>query len=116
MESSAISEDSSLDEVRGLIEPVDMEAVAIPPDNRWSILYSHQRELISRLKGGSKTWIGRKGITTDLNGAYFVEVIGPGASPGLVKIRTKPDNGKRPVPLLDRDVDGALVLLLGVLI
>lgn len=105
----AIPEDASINQVRGLIRATDMKAIPLPPDQRWSILLPQYVALVPKLRGGSTAWTGRKGITTDLNGAYFVEIIGPGASSGLVKIRTRPDSGRKPVPLLDRDVDGALV-------
>ena len=104
-----IPEDASLNQVGGLIQATDMKAIPLPPDRRWSILLPQHMTLVPRLRGGSTAWRGRKGITTDLNAAYFVEIVGLGASSGLVKIRTRPDSGRKPVPLLDRDVDGALV-------
>jgi hypothetical protein len=43
---------------------------------------------------GACTWIaGRKGITTDLNGVYFVPVIQEHGK--LVQIRSRPDAGKK---------------------
>lgn len=105
----AIPEDATLGEVRGLIQSTDKKAIAFGPDQRWSVLLPQHTHLMTSLGGPSTTWRGRKGITTDLNAAYFVEIIGLGASHGLVKVRTKPDGGRKPVPLLDNDVDGALV-------
>ncbi len=107
--SGAVPEDASLDEAMRLIAPTDKLAIAIPPDQRWSILDPAHLALVPKLRGGSETWRGRKGITTDLNGAYFVEIVGPGASPGLVRVRTIPSSGKKPVPLIDRDVDAELL-------
>lgn len=44
---------------------------------------------------GPSTWVnGRKGITTDLNGVYFVDVIDSNSDEGTVKIRTRPHEGK----------------------
>jgi hypothetical protein len=44
---------------------------------------------------GPSTWVnGRKGITTDLNGIYFVEVIDSNTPDKTVKIRTRPQEGK----------------------
>jgi len=44
---------------------------------------------------GASTWInGRKGITTDLNGLYFVEIIDKNLNDKTVKIRTRPQEGK----------------------
>jgi hypothetical protein len=106
---TTIPEDASLTQVRKLIQATKMKAIPIPPDQRWSTLLPRYSSLIPKLKGGSTVWRGRKGVTTDLNGAYFVEIIGPGRSPGLVKIRTKPENGRKPVPLIDGDIDGGLI-------
>jgi hypothetical protein len=61
------------------------------------------------LQGGSTAWKGRKGVTADLNGAYFVELLGQGSSAGTVKVRTKPKSGRKRLPLIDRDVDAALI-------
>lgn len=108
-ESASIPEDASLIEATHLMYATEMEAVAIPPDQRWSILPAHQRAAVAKLQGGSNAWTGRKGITTDLNAAYFVELLGEGITEGLVRIRTTPDSGKKPVPLIDREVDAALV-------
>ena len=44
---------------------------------------------------GPSTWVnGRKGITTDLNGVYFVDVLDSNATDGTVKVRTRPHEGK----------------------
>jgi len=109
VEKKAIGEDEILSQVKTKIKSTDKKAIAIPPDNRWSVLLPKHLGLVPKLKGGSDDWQGRKGITTDLNPVYFVELVGPGSSPGLVKIRTTPHTGKKPVSLLDRDIDADLV-------
>lgn len=44
---------------------------------------------------GASTWVnGRKGITTDLNGVYFVDVVEANQTDKTVKIRTRPSEGK----------------------
>ncbi|HZS80176.1 MAG TPA: N-6 DNA methylase [Herbaspirillum sp.] len=44
---------------------------------------------------GPSTWVnGRKGVTTDLNGVYFVEVIDSNMADKTVKVRTRPQEGK----------------------
>jgi hypothetical protein len=44
---------------------------------------------------GNSNWVnGRKGITTDLNGVYFVEVVDYNESDMMVKVRTRPSEGK----------------------
>jgi len=108
-EKKAIPEDESLSKVITKIKTTDKKAIAIPPDDRWSVLLPKHLGLALKLQGGSDAWQGRKGITTDLNPVYFVELLGPGSSPGLVKIRTTPHTGKKPVSLIDRDVDADLV-------
>ncbi len=109
IEPGAISEDALLEEVEKLTQINDWQAVALPGDLRWSILPSQYRELVPKLRGGSTAWQGRKGIMTDLNGAYFVEIIGPGPSARLVKIRTHPEKGRKPIPSLDWNVEGELI-------
>jgi hypothetical protein len=103
---SAVAENYSLRQVKTLIHATDKVAIAIPPDKRWSIVLPKHKNLVEKLQGGSIHWKGRKGITTDLNGAYFVRIVAAGSSPGLVKIRTRPEDGEKPVPPIDRDVDG----------
>lgn len=106
---TAIPENANYNKVRTLIKAIDKEARPLPSDGRWSILFPKDKILYKKLKGRSKHFIGRKGITTDLNGVYFVDVVGPGASANLLKIRTKPDSGKKKIPLIDRDVEQKLV-------
>lgn len=62
----------------------------------WAILTPGRWATVSALSGASKWITGRKGITADLNGVYFVpieEVL----SNNLVKIRTRPEAGKRDI-------------------
>jgi hypothetical protein len=99
----------SLAEVQHLLRATNLAAIAIPPDQRWSILPEEYVPLVPKLQGGSTAWIGRKGITTDLNGVYFVELLGLGASPGVVRIRTTPYSGRKTIPFIDRDVEAELV-------
>ncbi len=60
----------------------------------WAIMlpghFSAYRTLFS-----PSTWVnGRKGITTDLNGIYFVEIIDTDSADQSVKVRTRPGEGK----------------------
>jgi hypothetical protein len=86
-----------------------MEASPIPPDQRWAILPKGRASLIQQLGGGSDHYTGRKGITTDLNGAYFVKPLGKGSASGLLRIRTIPESGRKPVPQIDAEVEASLV-------
>jgi hypothetical protein len=48
-------------------------------------------------------WVqGKKGITCDLNGIYFVKVVSENAAAGLVQIETRPDAGKIDIGLAQR--------------
>jgi len=60
----------------------------------WAIMPPGQFSACEPLFGAS-TWVnGRKGITTDLNGVYFVEIIDENPNDRIVKIRTRPQEGK----------------------
>jgi hypothetical protein len=87
----------------------DLAAVAIPPDSRWSILPSKLLPLIRRLSGGSAHYQGRKGIVTDLNGAYFVRVLGASSSPRLLHVENQPNMGRKPVPSRRFDIERSLL-------
>jgi Putative RNA methylase family UPF0020 len=47
--------------------------------------------------GGEQAFRGRKGVTTDANGIYFVSVEGAGGD-GIVRVRNDPRNGRRQLP------------------
>lgn len=67
--------------------PVDGEG------SPWAVLTQGRFTVLSALSGAC-TWVaGRKGITTDLNGVYFVPVIQNNGT--LVQIRSRPDAGKK---------------------
>jgi len=60
----------------------------------WAIMAPGQFSACQPLFGAS-TWVnGRKGITTDLNGVYFVEIVDENLNNKTVKIRTRPQEGK----------------------
>lgn len=60
----------------------------------WSVLPKGDFALMQHFVGAS-TWIqGRKGITADINGLYFVEVISRHQSNGLVQVETRPEAGR----------------------
>jgi len=105
----AIDERATLEEAMAIASSVEMAATPLEPDQRWSILPSGSSFVANKLQGGSKTWIGRKGITTDLNGAYFVRLLGAGTRPGTVRVRTNPDGSKKALPLFEQDVECELV-------
>lgn len=71
---------------------------AAPVDGKgspWAVLTKGRFKTLKALSGEC-TWIaGRKGITTDLNGVYFVPVIQDNGK--LVQIRSRPEAGKKPL-------------------
>lgn len=75
----------------------DLEAIPVPGTDAgpWLVGPSEEIETWKELfdAGGNSSYRARKGITTDLNGVYFVEI---GASPisGCVRISNNPNNGR----------------------
>jgi hypothetical protein len=60
----------------------------------WAILAKGRFAFVCALSGVC-TWVqGRKGITADLNGVYFLAVTGQNAKSNLVEVTTRPDAGK----------------------
>lgn len=74
------------------------EATPVGDDGSpWAILAKGRFELIRALSSPC-TWVqGRKGITADLNGIYFLSVTNKNAKTGLVEITTRPDAGRRDI-------------------
>ncbi|OGT21854.1 MAG: hypothetical protein A2342_02250 [Gallionellales bacterium RIFOXYB12_FULL_54_9] len=90
----AIPASSSLSTVMERVSITNKEAA--PVDGKgspWSVLTKGRFKILKALSGEC-TWIaGRKGITTDLNGVYFVPVIQDNGT--LVQIRSRPEAGKK---------------------
>lgn len=60
----------------------------------WAVLPHGKFDLIQHITGASQTIQGRKGITCDLNGIYFVDIINHNVSKRVVQIKTRPQAGK----------------------
>ncbi len=84
-------------EVLKLVQRTPMEANPVTAEMAgapWAVMRPGHFASCKSLFGAS-TWInGRKGITTDLNGVYFVEVVDVNERDCAVKIRTRPQEGK----------------------
>ncbi len=84
-------------DVLSLVDVIQMEANPVSDTMEgapWAIMKPGHFAACKLLFGPS-TWVnGRKGITTDLNGVYFVEIIDSNADEGIVKVRTRPHEGK----------------------
>ena len=74
------------------------EAYPVLPDNPgspWSILPPGRHAQLAQLIGTTDWATGRKGITTDLNGVYFVRVLD--YRPGLLEVQSRPEAGKKDI-------------------
>ncbi|MGS4262880.1 Eco57I restriction-modification methylase domain-containing protein [Serratia marcescens] len=84
-------------DVLGLVDVIQMEANPVSDTMEgapWAVMKPGHFAACKPLFGAS-TWVnGRKGITTDLNGVYFVDVIDSNAADKTVKVRTRPQEGK----------------------
>jgi hypothetical protein len=68
----------------------------------WSILPVGQFATVQKLIG-SRGWVqGHKGITTDRNGIYFVQIVATNAAKRLVQIQTRPESGKTALGVAQR--------------
>ena len=72
-------------------EAAPVDAVGSP----WAVLAKGRYKILRGLSG-TCSWVeGRKGITTDLNGVYFVQVLQ--AKNGQVQVESRPDAGKKDI-------------------
>lgn len=79
------------------IDVIPMEATPVSRDIEgapWAILPPGRYAALAPLLGASSWVSGRKGITTDLNGVYFVDAVDRDEAAGLVKVRTRPAEGR----------------------
>ena len=63
-------------------------------DSPWAILPPGEFALCRNLVGRSEWVEGKKGITCDLNGIYFVKIVGVSRNNTLVQIETRPEAGR----------------------
>jgi len=78
-----------IDSVRNEAFPVDSSG------SPWAILLPGRFEAIKYLSNQCAWTQGRKGITTDLNGVYFVPILKDNGS--LVQIRSRPEAGRKDI-------------------
>tara|TARA_R110000796_G_scaffold159169_3_gene275854 strand:- start:112337 stop:115519 length:3183 start_codon:yes stop_codon:yes gene_type:complete len=87
----------SLVEVLSKIEKETNEAHPVGGlGSPWAILRPGRKKVLNKLMGTSSWYEGRKGVTADLNGLYFVNLIqdnGNSSAP-LVQINTRPEAGR----------------------
>jgi hypothetical protein len=93
--SKAIPVKLRLHEVISRIHPLQLEATPVTDKNSpWAILPKGRFKQLAKLTGQCDWTQGRKGITADINGIYFVNIVAQNLINGLVKIRTRPDAGR----------------------
>ena len=93
--SRAIPANLSLPQVMERLEVHECEAHPVDGEGSpWAILPPGRFAAVARLRGRSPGVRGRKGITTDLNAVYFVNVDAVNGKNGLVRVTTRPQTGK----------------------
>lgn len=93
--SRTIPEKLLKEEVLKRINREEKEAIPINGDGSpWAVLPKGQFENYRHLSGSSDWVVGRKGITCDLNGVYFVKILQTSRNGELVQIETRPEAGK----------------------
>jgi hypothetical protein len=86
----------ALDEVLSRVEIVEYEAAPVGElGSPWAVLRKGRYQFLQFLSGTCKWVVGRKGITTDLNGVYFVPVVQDNGQ--LVQIQSRPEAGKKDI-------------------
>ncbi|MEM5647416.1 hypothetical protein AAHH72_26585 [Bacillus cereus] len=86
----------SLCKVYEQIQMFEMEANPVnEKKSPWAILPTGRFEDMKNINGKSSWVQGRKGITADLNGVYFVNIVAVNEEDGLVQIETRPEAGKK---------------------
>lgn len=90
-----ISTSSSQEEVMSRVDIFSWEATPVEEEGSpWAILPKGKFDELGNIRGASEWVQGRKGITTDLNGIYFVRILDVNESTGIVEIETRPEAGK----------------------
>lgn len=99
IKSDSIPEDNDWSVAKNNLRFIENEANPLNSSGgRWSILLPGNFFKLNNLIGEDKNIKGRKGIVTDLNGAYFIKLLGRGRKQGTIKFQNCHDCGKQPVP------------------
>lgn len=89
---------SNLKDVKDQLNVLEMEANPVTSiKSPWAILPKGRFQDLSIIRGRSEWVQGRKGITADLNGIYFVKILDQNKGKGLVKIQTRPEAGRKDI-------------------
>lgn len=85
-----------LPSVMGRVSISAMEAVPVDSvGSPWAVLTKGRFSQLKELSGMCTWAAGRKGITTDLNGVYFVPILADNDS--LVQIKSRPEAGRKAI-------------------
>jgi len=88
----------SLSDALNRLQRVIMEANPVSGDRSpWAVLPPGRFNLMAKIAGESEWVKGRKGITADLNGVYFVNIVNTNPRIGLVQIETRPEAGRKDI-------------------
>lgn len=94
----AIPSHFTLEEAREHIFSTLMEAIPVGNSRSpWAILPPGRFNDMKLISGKSEWINGKKGITTDLNGIYFVKILDVNEKNNLVQIETRPEAGKKDI-------------------
>jgi len=87
---------ATLSDVLRRVSISDHEAIPVDgPCSPWAVLAKGRHQVLRAL-AGSCSWIsGRKGITADLNGVYFVPIIRDNGR--FVQVHSRPEAGKKQI-------------------
>lgn len=86
----------SLNEVLERVEVLELEAAPVDElGSPWAVLRKGRYQILQVLAGKSEWAEGRKGITTDLNGVYFVPILQDNEK--LVQVKSRPEAGKKDI-------------------
>jgi hypothetical protein len=93
------------------LEADELQAIPIPGSDGgpWLIGQQTEVEAWSKLFGSTHPkYVARKGITTDLNGVFWVDLLSCDADEGLAKISNDPERGrKKGLPTITEVVESA---------
>jgi len=94
--SRAIPADLPLTDVMRRIRVTEKEAVPVSRNGSpWAVLNEGRFSYLAGLSGPCNWTEGRKGITTDLNGVYFVSILQVGDR--VVQVQNRPESGKKDI-------------------
>jgi len=86
----------SLNEVMSRVEITTKEAAPVDEaGSPWAVLTEGRYNILQALSGKCGWVTGRKGITADLNGVFFVPIIQNNGQ--LVQVRSRPEAGKKDI-------------------